>query len=126
MLYFMASDSKDPANGKPPTPEVIEQMGAFIVEGYSNGTLVSTGAMDPRKKHIVSRGGEITITDGPYTEAKEAVVGWAIVRVDSEEQALELSRRFYEIVGEGSGTIQRIYENGEGIPGAEEAVTAPG
>jgi hypothetical protein len=117
MLYFLASDPKDPANGRPPTPEVIEQMGAFIVEGYANGTLVSTGGMDPRKKYIASRGGQITVTDGPYTEAKEAVVGWAIVRVDTEEQAIELSKRFYEIVGEGSGTIQRIYENGEGIPG---------
>jgi len=117
MLYFMASDPKDPANGKPPTPEVIQQMGMFITEGYANGTLVSTGAMDPRKKYIVSRGGQTTITDGPFAEAKEAVVGWAIVRVESEEQALELSRRFYEIVGDGSGTIQRIYENGEGIPG---------
>jgi len=116
VLYFLASDSKDPANGTPPTPEVVEQMTAFIVEGYQNGSLVSTGAMDPRKKYIASRDGQITITDGPYTEAKEAVVGWAIVRVDTEEEALALSRRFYEIVGEGSGTIQRIYENGEGIP----------
>jgi hypothetical protein len=113
MKYFMASDPKDPANGRPPTPELMEKMAAFIAEGFSNGTLVVTGALDPKRKHIASRGGQVTITDGPFTEAKEAVVGWAIVNVASEEEAIELSRRFYEIVGEGSGTIQRIFEYGD-------------
>jgi hypothetical protein len=113
MQFFMASDPRDPANGKPPTPEIMERMAAFVAEGFQNGTLVSTGAMDPRKKYIANRNGQITVTDGPYTEAKEAIVGWAIVSVDSEEEAIELSRRFYEITGEGSGTIQRIYEMGD-------------
>jgi hypothetical protein len=117
MKYFLAGDPADPANSRPPTPEVMQKMGAFMAEGFANGTLVVTGALDPRRKHIVNRSGEVTITDGPFTEAKEAVVGWAIVNVESEEQAIELSRRFYEIVGEGSGTIQRIFEPGD-MPGS--------
>jgi len=117
MKYFLAGDPADPANSRPPTPEVMQKMGAFMAEGVANGTLVVTGALDPRRKHIVNRNGEVTITDGPFTEAKEAVVGWAIVNVENEEQAVELSRRFYEIVGEGSGTIQRIFEPGE-MPGS--------
>ena len=94
-------------------------MGAFMAEAFANGTLVVTGALDPRRKHIVNRGGQVTITDGPFTEAKEAVVGWAIVNVESEEEAVALSRRFYEIVGDGSGTIQRIFEPGE-MPGTSD------
>ena len=45
-------------------------------------------SLDPRTTVITSRGGEISVTDGPFTEAKEAVVGWAIVDVKSKEALL--------------------------------------
>jgi len=117
MKYFMktASDAPGPAN--PPSPQLMEEMGKYIQEGFANGTLVATGSLDPRAIRIASSGGKITVTDGPYSEAKEAVVGWAIVEVASKEEAIELSKRFWAIVGDGEGTIQRIYDPSE-IPGA--------
>ena len=101
----------------PPSPEMMAAMGAFIEEGFRNGTLVATGALDPRTTRIASSGGAITVTDGPFTEAKEAVVGWAIVEVGSKEEAIELSKQFWAIAGDGTGTIQRIFDPGE-MPGA--------
>lgn len=116
MKFFMKTTpdvSKPPV---PPSPELMADMGRFVEESFRNGTLVATGAMDPRTKRIEHRGGAFTITDGPYAEAKEAVVGWAIVNADSVEQAIDLSKKFWAIVGDGQGTIQRIYDPGEMPP----------
>ena len=111
MQFFMQTTGD--ASAPLPGQEVFAEMGKFIEEGFRNGTLIATGSLDPRKTRITSAGGKITVTDGPYTEAKEAVVGWALVKVGSKEEAIELSKRFWEIAGDGSGIIQRVYEPGE-------------
>ena len=116
MKFFMKTTpdlSKPPT---PPSPELMAEMGRFVEESFRNGTLVATGAMDPRTQRIEHKAGQFTITDGPFTEAKEAVVGWAIVNADSVEAAIELSKKFWAIVGDGQGTIQRVYDNGETPP----------
>jgi len=113
MRYFMYT-TPDPANPPaPPTPEMFVEMGAFIEEAFKNGTLETTGALDPHVTRIENSKGAFTLTDGPFTEAKELVVGWAIINVDTKEQAIELSKRFWRIVGDGTGIIQRILEPGE-------------
>jgi hypothetical protein len=113
MRYFMYT-TPDPANPPaPPTPEMFVEMGAFIEEALKNGTLETTGALDPQVTKIENSRGAFTLTDGPFTEAKELVVGWAIISVDTKEQAIELSKRFWGIVGDGTGIIQRILEPGE-------------
>jgi len=116
MKFFMKTTPDASAPPTPPSPELMAEMGTFIEDSFRNGTLVATGALDPRTKRIEHRGGSFTITDGPYAEAKEAVVGWAIVNAASEADAIELSKRFWAIVGDGTGTIQRIYDPGEMPP----------
>jgi hypothetical protein len=113
MRYFMYT-TPDPANPPaPPTPEMMTKMGQFIEESFKDGTLESTGALDPYVTKIENTKGSFTLTDGPFTEAKELVVGWAIINVESKDQAIELSKRFWGIVGDGVGIIQRILEPGE-------------
>ena len=46
--------------------------------------------------------------DGPFTESKELIAGWAIIEVYSRDEAIEASRRFYKIVGDGEGEIRQI------------------
>ena len=116
MKFFMKTTPDISQPPKPPSPELMAEMGRFVEESFRNGTLVATGAMDPRTKRIEHRGDRFTITDGPFTEAKEAVVGWAIVNADSVEAAIELSKKFWAIVGDGQGTIQRVYDPGEMPP----------
>jgi len=113
MKYFMKTAADASGEFKAPAPELMAEMGEFIEESFRNGSLVATGALDPRTTRISSSGGKITVTDGPYAEAKEAVVGWAIVEVGSKKEAIELSKKFWKIVGDGEGTIQRIYDPGE-------------
>lgn len=113
MRYFLYT-TPDPANPPaPPSPEMFAEMGRFIEEGFRNGTLESTGALDPIVTRIENTKGSFTLTDGPFTEAKELVVGWAIVNVETKEQAIELSKRFWGIVGDGTGIIQHILDQGE-------------
>lgn len=100
----------------PPSPEEFAEMGAFMEEAFRSGTLIATGGLDPIVTRIESRDGTFTLTDGPFTEAKEAVVGWALVEVGSKEEAIELSKKFWRIVGDGAGIIQRSYEPTEPMP----------
>lgn len=116
MKFFMKTTPDVSAPPTPPSPELMAEMAGFIEDSFRSGTLVATGAMDPRTKRIEHRGGQFTVTDGPYTEAKEAVVGWAIVNAGSEAEAIELSKQFWRIVGDGTGTIQRVYDPGEMPP----------
>lgn len=126
MKFFMKTVPDVSAPPTPPSPELMAEMGRFVEESFRNGTLVATGAMDPRTKRIDHRAGQFSITDGPFTEAKEAVVGWAIVNADSVEQAIELSKKFWSIVGDGQGTIQRIYDPGEMPPQFSQGSGSPG
>ena len=124
MPQFFMYTTPDPDAVQPePTQELFDDMEKLITEGFANGTLVATGSLDPHVTKIVYRNGGFTLTDGPFTEAKELVVGWAIVKVDSKEEAIALSKRFWRLVGDGSGIIQRIYEPGEGPFGDIQVAT---
>lgn len=117
-MKFLLMTTPDPdAPPAQPSPEEFAEMGKLIEEGFRDGTLVATGSMDSHVTKITSRGGAISLTDGPYTEAKEVAVGYALVNVASKDEAIELSKRFWKIVGDGSGIIQRLYDPNE-IPGA--------
>jgi hypothetical protein len=113
-MKFLLMTTPDP-NAPPriPNPDEYAEMGKLIEDGFRDGTLVATGTMDPKVTKITSAAGNISLTDGPFTEAKEAIVGYALVNVDSKEQAIELSKRFWKIVGDGSGVIQRLYDPNE-------------
>lgn len=117
-MKFLLMTTPDPdAPPVRPNPEDYAEMGELIEEGFRDGTLVATGTMDPQVTKITSAAGEFSLTDGPFTEAKEAIVGYALVDVASRDEAIELSKRFWKIVGDGSGIIQRLYDPNE-IPGA--------
>ncbi|MGW7483730.1 YciI family protein [Nonomuraea muscovyensis] len=85
------------------------EMGEFIQELTQAGVLLATGGMELGGSVLKSVGGELTVTDGPFAEAKELAGGFALIEVGSKEEALELSRRFFKIIGDGEGRIQQIY-----------------
>ena len=53
---------------------------------------------------------KISVTDGPFTESKEVVGGFAILQAKSKEEAIELARQFLQIAGEGECELRQIYE----------------
>ncbi|WP_207401037.1 YciI family protein [Actinomadura roseirufa] len=116
-FMMMTKDTTGDSAATPPDEAMMAEMGRFIEETSKSGVLLATGGLDPRAITITSSGGKITVTDGPYTEAKEAVVGFALVEVRSKEEAIELSRRFWSIVGDGEGVIQQVFGPGDDAHG---------
>ena len=92
----------------PPTPELYQAMGELIEEMTKAGVLLAAGGLGTTGTKVVSSGGKVTFTDGPYAESKETIVSFALIEARSYEEALELSRRFWAIVGDGSGDIREV------------------
>ena len=106
MRFLMTTKGGDMA---PPTETVMAEMAAFVEEMTRAGVLLATGGLDPAGTHVSASSGKITITDGPFTEAKEAIVSFALIEARSKEEAVELSRRFWKIIGDGEGDIQQVF-----------------
>ena len=94
--------------GKPPDQELFAEMGRFVEELTRAGVLLATGGLDPGT-HVVASGGNITLTDGPFAESKEVIVSFALIEVRTRDEAVELARRFWKIVGEGEGDIRQVF-----------------
>ncbi len=117
MRFLMMTTGDASAAGAPPSPELYAEMGKLIDEMTRAGVLLATGGLDPRATRIRSSDGKITVTDGPFAEAKEAVVGFALIEAKSKEEAIEYSKRFWKVVGDGEGKIQQVFGPGDPIPG---------
>ena len=65
----------------------------------------------------------ITVTDGPFTEAKEVVGGLAILQANSKEEAIELARQFLAVAGDGECELRQLFE-AETCPSAGVAAAA--
>lgn len=55
-------------------------------------------------------GGKFTVTDGPFTESKELIAGFAVVRVKGMAEAVTLARRFLSIAGDGESEIRLMHD----------------
>lgn len=93
-----------------PTQEVIQKMGAFIGEAAQAGVLLDTGGWDPNAAAtvITSKKGVITVKDGPYTEAKEIIGGFAVMRFKTQAELVDWSTRFVKIAGDGRSIVRPI------------------
>lgn len=96
----------------PPTTEEMTAMGKLIEEMVNAGVLLSTEGCLPSAKGARVRitDGKIAVTDGPFTETKEVVGGFALIQVKSKEEAVEWTKRFLRVVGRGESEIRQIGE----------------
>jgi hypothetical protein len=93
--------------GAPADRQLYDEMGRFVEELTRAGVLLATGGLD-RGTHVAASGGNLTLTDGPFTESKEVIVSFALIEVRSKDEAVELARRFWKIVGDGEGDIRQV------------------
>jgi hypothetical protein len=98
--------------GVPPTPEHIAEMNKFVEEMVKSGVLLATGGLAPSAKGAKVRlsKGKITVTDGPFPETKEMIAGFAILKAKSREEAIELSKRFLHLAGDGETEVREMFE----------------
>lgn len=110
MMIYKPADVKRMEAGIPPTPEHMAEMGKFIGEMAQSGALLATdGLMNSSKGARVKLAeGKVTVTDGPFTEAKELIGGFAIFQLQSKSEAIELTKRFLNVAGEGEVEIRQM------------------
>jgi hypothetical protein len=94
--------------GQHPDELMYAEMGRFVEELTRAGVLLATGGLD-RGTHVSASGGNVTLTDGPFTESKEVIVSFALIDVRTQDDAVELARRFWKIVGDGEGDIRQVF-----------------
>ena len=110
----------------PPTAEEMEKMGKLVEEGFQKGWLLATEGCLPSAlgARVRKQNGKITATDGPFTEARELVGGFAILKANSREEAVELARQFLAEVGDGECELRQLYDAGECMEQAKQALAS--
>lgn len=106
-LSIFKSEERD----APPPPEEVAQMEKLIKEMSAAGKLLATEGCLPTERGVRVRrsGGDWTVTDGPFTESKEVVGGFALLLADSKEEAIELTKRFLDVAGDGECEVRELY-----------------
>jgi len=96
----------------PPSQEEMAKMGKLVEEGMTAGWLLATEGCLPTAlgARVRNSNGKVTVTDGPFAEAKEVVGGFAILRANSKEEAIQLARDFLKVAGEGECELRQIFE----------------
>jgi hypothetical protein len=103
---------KSAEKNAPPSQEEMAKMGKLVEEGMKAGWLLATEGCLPTAlgARVRNSSGKLTVTDGPFTEAKEVVGGFAILRAKSKEEAIQLAKDFLQVVGEGECELRQIFE----------------
>jgi hypothetical protein len=103
----------------PPTAEHVARMQALIEDGMKAGWLVATEGCLPSAMgaRVRRSGGKTTVTDGPFTESKELIAGFAILEAASKQEAIELTQTFLEVAGGGECEIRQVFTASESGPG---------
>jgi len=91
----------DETRDQKPSEQLMHDMGKLIEDWTRKGTLISTAGLRPTAEgaRVRLRKGELSTTDGPFTESKEVIGGYAILEAASLKDAVELTRRFLAIHG---------------------------
>lgn len=88
--------------GQKPTERLMKEMGKLVQEMTKSGALVSTAGLMPTSQGVRMRSnhGKRSTTDGPFTETKEVVGGYAILEAASMKEAMEITERFLDVHGD--------------------------
>jgi hypothetical protein len=128
MRYMMfIKHTEDYRNADVP-PALYEDMGKFIEETTKSGNFISGAGLQPSSAgaRVKLKDGKITVIDGPFTESKEIVGGYAIMDAKSHEEALTLARRFMELhlkhwpTFEGESEVRPFEEEAQPDAGGEK------
>lgn len=104
-MQYMFLVSAEEHEGPPPM-RLMEEMEKLSQRAIANGTMVLNGGLMPTSQAIRLRlkGGKSIVTDGPFTETKEVIGGFAIMQFPTREAAIESMHEFME--------LHRLYAEG--------------
>jgi hypothetical protein len=101
-MRFLSMIRIDERTAQAPSEQLMTDMGKLLDELIRGGKLISTAGLRPTSEGVRVRNkhGKVSTTDGPFTEAKEVIGGYAILEASSKEEAVALTRRFLEVHGD--------------------------
>ncbi len=122
MKYLSFIRHSESYRSSPPPAALMEAMDRFVEQSFEDGTLVDTGGLLPSKDGVRLRlaKGKLTVTDGPFSEAKEVIGGYAILNASTKADALRIATEFMELHRkhwpefEGEAEVRPMFEPGEG------------
>ncbi len=84
--------------GQPP-PALLAAIEQLTRDSLKDGSLLHTGGLSPSETgaRVRLKGGRVSVTDGPYTEAKEIIGGYAVLAASSREEAIAAAVRFMKL-----------------------------
>ena len=97
-LSMIRIDENDTPEGGP-SPELMQRMGELIEEMTKAGVLLDTAGLVPTAQgaRVHYEGGRLSVTDGPFTESKEVIGGYALMQAKDRAEAIEWTKRFLKI-----------------------------
>jgi len=122
MKYLTFIRHPESYRASPPPSSLMDAMGKFIQQSKKDGTLVDTGGLMPTKDGARVRlsAGKITVTDGPFSESKEVIGGWAILNASSKAEAIRIATEFMDLHRkhwpefEGESEVRPMFDPGMG------------
>lgn len=101
-MRFLSMVRVNENTGQVPSERLMNEMGKLIQEMTAAGVLLDTAGLQPTAKgvRVRLRDGKLSTIDGPFTETKEVIGGYAILKADSMDEAVELTRRFLLVHGD--------------------------
>ena len=101
-MRFLSMIRINENTGQKPSERLMQEMGKLMDEMTRTGALVSTAGLRPTKEgvRVRSRYGKLSTSDGPFTETKEVIGGYAILEAKSMAEAVDLTRRFLAVHGD--------------------------
>ena len=101
-MRYLSMIRIDERSGRQPSEQLMQDMGRLIDELTRAGSLVSTAGLRPTSEgvRVRLRNGKLSTTDGPFTETKEVIGGYAVLEAKSMQEAVELTRRFLRVHGD--------------------------
>ena len=99
MRYMMFIKHTEDYRGKTIPPGLMAAMDEFVGENMKKGRFIDGAGLKSshKGKRVQLRGGQLHVVDGPFTETKELIGGYAIVELESDEEALEMAKEFMEL-----------------------------
>jgi hypothetical protein len=106
-----------------PSVEVVAGVGRMIEEMTKAGVLLAAEGVLPSSTgaRVRTYGGKRIVIDGPFTEAKEVIGGFALLQVRSKEEAIEWAARFAEVIGDVEVEVRQVAERSDFDPTAAPA-----
>jgi hypothetical protein len=105
-------------SGAPPDPAEMARMNELIAKMTTDGTLLSTEGCKRSASgaRVRQANGKVTVTDGPFTESKELIAGFAILNAKSKADAIAMTKTFLGVAGDGVVEVRELYQESDFAP----------